>query len=151
MHVHDVQSLLALERWYQGPIDGDAGPQTWRSVEIAENRLRRFYVGIPTRWSKRRRLIGVGQAILADQGFEPGLVDGYAGPNTAEALIEWQSERSKVSSSLKRNPLIGGRGHPAQRNFPRQSDMEVFYGDPGGPQCTAGEVDLASPMLLAWN
>ncbi|GAA2888243.1 hypothetical protein GGQ99_004814 [Aminobacter niigataensis] len=35
--------------------------------------------------------------------------------------------------------------------WPTQADVRKFYGEPGNPQCTAGMVDLAYPMRIAWD
>ncbi len=33
------------------------------------------------------------QTLLAEQGYDPGPVDGYAGPKTREAVKQYQRER----------------------------------------------------------
>lgn len=35
--------------------------------------------------------------------------------------------------------------------FPKQSSVRSVYGEPGSPQATAGMVDLAYPMVIAWD
>lgn len=151
MQVSDIQMLLADVGWYAGAIDGDAGPKTWAAVSRAEQLQGANYRSAPSRWSKRRRLIGAGQAALAVLGHEPGVIDGYTGHNTAEALTAWRSAKAGVSAAVERSPVTGSRSHPSQDAFPRQRDMAGFYGEAGGPQCTAGKVDLAYPMVIAWN
>lgn len=39
----------------------------------------------------------------------------------------------------------------ANEAWPTQANVRAFYGEPGGPQCTAGMVDLAYPMKIAWD
>lgn len=151
MKKSDIQMLMAAVGWYSGAIDGDDGPKTWAGVARAEKLQGTNYRDAPSRWSKRRRLIGAGQAALTVLGFEPGIIDGYAGHNTAEALTMWRSEKAGVSASLDRNPISGGRSHRSQECYPRQRDMPAFYGPAGGPQCTSGKVDLAYPMVISWN
>lgn len=151
MQVSDIQMLLADVGWYTGAIDGDAGPKTWAAVSRAEQLQGANYRDAPSRWSKRRRLIGAGQAALTVLGHEPGVIDGYTGHNTAEAQTAWRSAKAGVSASVERSPVGGSRSHPKQGDFPRQRDMVKFYGEAGGPQCTAGKVDLAYPMVIAWN
>lgn len=34
---------------------------------------------------------------------------------------------------------------------PTQAQVRAFYGEPGNPDCTAGMVDLAYPMKIAWD
>ncbi|KKN46729.1 hypothetical protein LCGC14_0669980 [marine sediment metagenome] len=151
MHISNVQQLMAAVGWYAGLIDNDAGPKTWAAISKAEAVERGRYSKSPGRWSKKRRLIGAGQAALAVLGFEPGAVDGYDGHNTGEALAAFLSERAGTSSDVSRTPLVGVRSHPAQKKFPLQRDMGEFYGKAGGAQCTAGKVDLPFPMIIAWN
>lgn len=151
MQVSDIQMLLAETGWYSGAIDGDAGPKTWAAIERAEQSQAELYPDPPVRWSKSRRMIAAGQATLNILGFEPGVIDGYAGHNTSEALTAWRSAKAGVAATIDRSPVAGKRGHPNQMLYPRQRDMEAFYGDAGGQQCTAGKVDLAFPMIIAWN
>lgn len=35
--------------------------------------------------------------------------------------------------------------------WPRQADVRAFFGEPGGPDCTAGMVDLPFKMRIAWD
>ena len=35
--------------------------------------------------------------------------------------------------------------------WPRQSEVRAFFGEPGGPQCTAGMCELPFPMVIAWD
>ena len=35
--------------------------------------------------------------------------------------------------------------------WPTQAQVRQFYGEPGGPDCTAGMCDLAYPMRIAWD
>ncbi|NIZ11103.1 M15 family metallopeptidase [Pseudooceanicola sp. HF7] len=151
MNVSQIQQLCAAAGWYSGAIDGDAGPQTLQAVAQAELHHRASFVGDPSGWPQSRRLIAAGQVGLAQQGFEPGSVDGYAGQNTAEALTAWHDAALGRVAAVGRKPLDAPRSHPEQARYPRQADMQAFYGPAGGPQCTAGKVDLPFPMLIAWN
>ncbi|MBT9383343.1 M15 family metallopeptidase [Pseudooceanicola sp. CBS1P-1] len=151
MNVSDIQQLLAAAGWYSGAIDGDAGAKTLQTVAQAETAQAGAYVEPPSGWPQARRLIGAGQAVLFQLGFEPGAVDGYAGHNTVEALTAWQSERAGTTSTLSRSAIVGAKSDPAQLAYPRQKDMPAFYGEAGGAQCTAGKVQLAYPMKIAWN
>lgn len=151
MNVSDIQLVLADAGYYKGAIDGTAGPKTYSAVAVVEKLHARSYRKPPDKWSRRRRLIGAAQAVLHAGGFEPGQIDGYVGHNTSEALIAWRSKKAGVSWSVPIVPVKGARTHANQALYPRQSDMRTFYGAAGGPQCTAGEVVLPFPMLLAWN
>jgi hypothetical protein len=150
MHVRDVQALLASANYYAGAIDGDAGPQTLRGVQIVERNGGFNW----SDWSIERRLIAAGQVILAVQGFEPGVIDGYAGHNTLEALTAWETERATgVRPVIPRRPAsaAGVAVTKAAAQWPRQRDMENFYGRAGGPEATAGICILPFAFPIAWN
>lgn len=151
MQVSDTQMLMADVGWYAGAIDGDAGKRTWSGVSRAELFQRAKYMEDPAGWSARRRLVGAGQAALSVLGHEPGPIDGYDGHNTTEALTAWRSVKVEVASQVDRSPVPDERSHLNQRLFPHQRDMAHFYGEAGGPQCTAGKVELAYSMVIAWN
>jgi peptidoglycan hydrolase-like protein with peptidoglycan-binding domain len=151
MNVSEIQQLLAAAGWYSGAIDGDAGSKTLQAVALAEEAQAGGYSGDPASWSRARRLIGAGQAVLHQAGFEPGAIDGYAGHNTAEALAAWQTDRAGNSAAVARVAIETKRSHANQMLYPRQSELQAFYGAAGGAQCTAGKVALAYPMVIAWN
>lgn len=151
MNLSDIQMLLAERGWYIGAIDGDVGPKTWVAVARAEKLHGAVYCSDPAGWPDKRRLVGAAQAALQAMGFEPGAVDGYAGHNTTQAAVEWRSKQAGSRWQLDRSPVADARSHDAQQWFPRQSEMETFYGPAGGAQCTAGKVALAFPMIIAWN
>lgn len=147
MNIRDSQQLLAKAGYYKGPIDGDAGPQTMRAVEIVEKNGRHDWMG----WSQPRKLVAAGQVILGAMGHNPGLVDGWAGHNTAEALTAWQSEMAGVSAAVERVPGPNYAPSHLQSAWPLQRDMAAFYGPAGGPDCTSGIVQLPFPFTIAWN
>lgn len=151
MRMSDAQEVFACWGFYSGPIDGYDGPLTEAAVEAVERIHYSKYPASLQRWSRRRRVVAAVQVLLDVGGFEPGFIDGQAGHNTSEALIAWRSEKAGVSWSVSIDPVKGARTHPNQALFPRQADMRAFYGTAGGPQCTAGEVVLPFPMVLAWN
>ena len=146
MQVRDAQVLLAKAGYYQGAIDGDAGPMTQRAVARVEQNGPHDWAG----WPLSRRLIAAGQAILAAMGYEPGAIDGYWGPNTREALTDFQTEQvTGKRPELEREPKK--EAPPASIDFPRQRDMEVFYGPAGSAAATAGRCELPIPFVIAWN
>ncbi|AZB67068.1 peptidoglycan-binding protein [Cereibacter sphaeroides] len=146
MDVREIQRLLAAAGLYRGAIDGDAGPQTMAAVALILGR----HDAVPWRpWPRDRRLIAAGQAVLAQLGHEPGRIDGLLGPNTREALTAWASGRAKAA--VDRVPLPGHAVADAQGAYPRQESVATFYGVAGGPDCTAGIVELPIPFRLAWD
>jgi hypothetical protein len=145
MNIRDVQRLLAARGLYRGPIDGDAGPATIRAVtEILRRNGPDEWYG----WPVSRQIIAAGQAALLLLGHQPGAIDGYAGRNTAEALTDF------LSGHTAEVPRIPGPDYSpaeAQAAYPRQAEMEAFYGPAGGPLCTTGIVRLPLPFIIAWD
>lgn len=146
MDISQGQMVLAAIGWYDGAIDGDAGPKTRAAILHAGNR-------IDPDWSAKRRLVGAVQAALTEMGHEPGPVDGYFGHNTREALIACLGEDVLGTGpvTVERAERCDTLSHPAQLAYPRQRDMEAFYGPAGGADCTAGKVALPFPLRLAWD
>lgn len=150
MNHAEIQMLLAECGWYSGAIDGDVGRLTWGGAAQAERAFIDRYTQAPNTMPRDRRLIAAGQVALSVLDFEPGAIDGLAGHNTSEALTEWRSAKMGLTAAVPRKPMPG-RNHAAQAPYPKQADMESFYGPAGGPACTAGRVDLPYPMIIAWD
>lgn len=143
MNIRDIQRLLAEVGLYRGAIDGDAGPKT---LTAARDWLAN-YPTVPWRtWSTSRLLVAAGQAVLDRLGYEPGLIDGYSGHNTREALTTWESG---ARAAVERIATVAASG--AQNNWPRQDRVRDVFGNPGGPQCTSGIVQLPLPFVIAWD
>lgn len=148
MNIRHAQRLFYKSGVYTLAIDGIAGPGTAGAVKKIATR---FSLDLQD-WPRDRRLVGAVQALLLDQGFEPGAVDGYYGHNTHEALqscLEWQN--TGVHPTVERVATPTTNADTAQLAYPRQSQMEIFYGPAGGPLCTAGKVVLPIPFVIAWN
>lgn len=148
LSVRSVQRLLAAAGYYNGAIDGDAGPMTMAGVEkVLGNHATR----IPARMSKSRQLVAAAQLILDAAGFEPGVIDGYSGHNTAEAFNAWDYEKShgKKQPSFREDydddPQLD---LPSSQNWPRQSGVSRFYGSVGQNQA---RIQLPFKMKIAWN
>lgn len=133
MNNEDIQLLLKETGYYSGEIDGILGPKSIQSIST------RLSITIPgayvkwKNWSLRRQSIAAAQICLSQIGFDPGSIDGYYGTLTANALTNWK---------------LGSVG---KHNFPRQDNLERFYGVAGGPQCTSGRVTPPFPMKIAWD
>jgi hypothetical protein len=147
MDVRHTQTLLAEAGYYKGAIDGDAGPQTMRAVEIVEKNGRHDW----SAWAQARKLVAAGQVVLGALGYQPGVIDGWAGHNTAEALTSYLSERAGQSAAVERTPGPDYAPSHLQAVYPLQRDMAAFYGPAGGNDCTAGIAELPFPFVIAWN
>ena len=155
----DVQRLLTAAGYYKGDIDGDLGPKTQTGIAIV---LRNRTAELPTGWDAwpwSRKSIAALQLILKHAGYPAvGKIDGFAGMMTKYALgrydqfiltgkrpaVDWRPDETPTAP----NPAP----KPAQiMSWPAQSAMEKFYGKAGGPQCTAGKVELPFEMRIAWD
>jgi hypothetical protein len=139
MSIKNAQTALGVSP------DGAIGPKT---IAAARAILTRAGVGF-TAWSNDRIVLGAAQAVLAAAGHEPGHLDGFWGHNTSNAFDAWDDAHTgRPALALDRTaptPAVGGA------QWPRQADMEAFYGPAGGPRCTAGTVRFPFAHFLAWD
>ena len=111
------------------PAEVDPVPEpSEKEKRIAELPLRILV----TRFSGRERLRDV-QSLLAELGFEPGDIDGYMGPDTANAIKRFQTARGLNPDGLVSDGLIeklhavAGKGEPVNgRLYVRQNFKPVF-------------------------
>lgn len=145
----DLQRLLASAGYYTGAIDGDIGPRSLAGIEAILAAHADECVSDPSRWSARRRQVGAGQLVLRHAGHATGAIDGYAGNQTAGALLEW-NHRQTYGTDLV---LDATRTGPAvDSGFPKQSQCTAFYGKPGpAVERQLVMVDLPFTMRLDWN
>lgn len=140
MDWRSVQTLLARQGFLkQSDVDGVFGPKT-RAAGLAA--IRALKVNAST-WPRDRQEIAIGQWALRAAGFNPGIVDGYAGSDTKLALEHWQN-----SLRLPAGPAANDHLPASTGQWPRQKDMPAFYGAPG-----TGHVRMPLPyvMRLAWD
>lgn len=124
MDPRHIQMLLASAGYYKGAIDGDLGPLSRAAALTIE-----AHAGVHrVAWPWPRRMIAAAQAVLDAQGHEPGLIDGFWGHNTQEALTSWLSVQAGTVATVVRQPFLTA---PAPSILPRQVDMDRFYGTPG--------------------
>lgn len=146
LDVRVAQQLLRDANYYQGPVDGDAGPMTREAVEV----VGRNRGGWPAAWSPSRRLVAAAQAVLTAMGHAPGPVDGLVGHNTMEAVTSYLDARDGRTASVARpqDPRDDRTG-----DWPVDSPraLEARYGPPGGPLATAGRCELPFPFVIAWE
>lgn len=142
----DVQRLLAAAGHYRGAIDGVIGPQSLAAIDRILSTRADECVSDPAAWSARRRLVGAAQLILKHAGYPVGVIDGYAGNQTAGAFLEWNHERS-TGQKLVLDQTPTGAARKAPTSFPRQSQATAFFGQPG-PEIERQIVNVEIPLPL---
>lgn len=113
--VEEIQTLLELYGYDPGRVDGVMGLKTRNALERfqKENGLEETRVLDRQTWEKlvvfkETNLIVEGelnmrliQAILKEAGFDPGKIDGKAGPRTQAAILNFQKARGlKVDGKI---------------------------------------------------
>ena len=129
MNTRHLQMLLAASGDYAGGIDGNFGPKSQAARSAVEARHRDKYTFTPSSNNEARRQVAAGQACLDQLGFEPGLVDGWAGVNTTEALNAFLFKTTNGKDEvIDRTPVDSDLGDPG---IPKQSQCDAVYGRPG--------------------
>lgn len=150
MNDRDIQRLLKASGYYAGGLDGDFGPKSKEAVEKLLQRNKPEAL----RWSAARQKVAAAQIILNAAGYEPGVVDGYAGNNTREAFNAWDHY-----VTTGKPEVLPGRSEEAVQaapskgpgKWPTQKGVPAFFGKAGSPACTAGKAVLPFPFRIAWN
>ncbi len=82
------------------------------------------------------------QRLLRKLGFDPGPIDGIPGRRTRLALQEALGNQEIPDREQDSLAPTGGR------NWPRQSNMEAFYGPPGTNHT---KISTPYPLRIAWD
>lgn len=144
-----LQKYLKKENFYHGKIDGAFGPISHQALlQALEQRSSLLKDGWNS-WSKRRQTVAYLQIIAQEAHIDAGVIDGYYGPQTANA-----SERLR---QLEEDGLLQ-RGFDdiivTERN-PHHFPMEKFelLNNYYGPPCEAEIVYVSTPwkLRLDWN
>lgn len=150
----ESQRLLAAAGYYDGALDGDFGPKSRRAAETLLDRRSSELPRGWSRWNWTRKRIAASQLVLKYAGFEEvGAIDGFVGPSTQHALENWNHTQDRGHRPDNwRDEIADDEGPELNLEpWPRQRDLTRFYGEAGGPQCTAGKVNLPFRMKIAWN
>lgn len=155
----DIQRVLKAAGYYKGKIDGDLGAKSRAGISsLLENRSSEVSDPHWREWDWSRKAVAAVQMILKFAGFEPGDVDGLYGTLSHYAFENWKHEKThgvKLPTDWRDDdiePINDGQKQFLQRtDWPHQRDMTRVFGEPGGPQCTAGKVQLPFAMRIAWN
>lgn len=116
--------------------DGIVGPMTLSMLEMS---------AVPAEWSNERKVVGYFQMKAKENGFDPGLVDGYWGPQTQHA---WDTMTGVEPKEWRDDEGIGGI--PSEDGWPLQTQLELtrFYGNVGENQSKANS---PYPLRIAWD
>lgn len=145
-----LQMLLAAAKYYTGGIDGIIGPKTMTALHLVEAKHKAAYTFDPTTTLENRRHTAAIQACLSELGYDPGIIDGWDGVFTREALNAYLfKEVHGTAEQIDRTPLPSASTSGA---IPRQSDVTSVYGTPG-PDIVSKLVyiTLPFPLRIDWN
>lgn len=149
MENRHLQMVLSEKGFYEGGIDGILGPMSRAAISSAQSHYRSKYSFNPSRSSDKRLRTAVLQACLDDLGYEPGLIDGWWGVHTEEALNAFLYKKQNGSNEvIKRDP----KGTLGSANIPTQGEVNRVYGDPE-TQVPSRLVTIELPFTLtiAWG
>lgn len=151
MNVKQLQSELAKLGHDIGSIDGIAGRKTLAAVDALLNSTGAKIED----WADPRRLIAAEQAIYLQLKINAGSVDGLVGEQTRYARTVYAARLKtggkpapKVEEWRDKEKPVQVPDTPARRPWPRQSDVESFYGTPGSGWTL---VKMPFPLRLAWD
>ena len=145
MQISDLQGLLKQAGLYSGAIDGIAGAKTAAGVAQVTRGYSRAILA-----DARRRHVAAAQILLNVQGFEAGVVDGYEGHNTRNALAAWRHKQRTGKTLKVSRPAT--KGYTGGASLPTQSNVGRVYGQPG-PEIKSRLVTkaLPFPLRIDWN
>lgn len=129
-----AQRVLAIFAGYAGPIDGDVGAGTLAAAWRVDWRA-------PAGWSPAQIAVGAAQSALLGAGFDPGAIDGFWGPQSDAAFLEWQNGLGRAAIPDREQESPWGR----------EADVAREFGPAGSAACTAGYVRFPWRVVLAWN
>lgn len=145
MRTRDIQIVLHDAGYYGRAIDDDFGPATRRAIrEVLDTFVTK---GLGETWPENKQGIAAVQALLNAKGFEAGVVDGLEGRNTKEAYAQYLSKKLGAPYAVPPRVELA----VSKSDYPRQRDLQSFYGPAGGASCTAGRVQLPTEFLIAWD
>jgi len=144
----ELQSRLKDLGLFAGIVDGKLEAD---SVIALDALLNFGSVNAPRSWKRARRILAAKQLICRQDGIEVGAIDGLMGPQTAFAFEVYDARRQG-----KPDPVVTARQRRVPTSvpgevvspWPRQADVEAFYGSIGGNQIG---LSLPYPMKIAWD
>ena len=151
-------------------------PEDGKWGEATEKAARAFLGPVAASWDKSRLVIGVQQKMMTQANIQVE-VDGFNGPDTKAAFekfeamarspqqprpeVGWWSTMFQLGAAmvqahpLTQQPFVIPAADPpkvvtspVKVEFPKQSDVEAFYGPVGSNQVL---IAAPWPMVLAWD
>ncbi|WP_299845858.1 peptidoglycan-binding protein [uncultured Roseovarius sp.] len=150
MEERHLQLVLAAAGYYAGGIDGQVGPESMDAIRAIEANNTEGYAFDPTTTTEKRRYVAALQAGLTELEYDPGVIDGWYGVFTEEALNAFLYEMGHDKPEvIDRTPL---QNAPASSDIPHQNDVAAVYGRPG-PDIESKLVTIELPFSLKidWN
>ncbi|MEW9918382.1 M15 family metallopeptidase [Marimonas sp. MJW-29] len=145
-----IQMLMAATGDYAGGIDGAFGPVSTAAMHKVEARHDAAYTFDPTTTTDHRRRTACAQACLNQLGHDAGLVDGWIGNNTTEALNAFLFRVTNGKDEVIDREREQGFTPPA--NIPRQRDVAQVYGRPGAEiEARLTTIELPFKLKIDWN
>ncbi|MCC5860082.1 MAG: hypothetical protein JJT90_18160 [Ectothiorhodospiraceae bacterium] len=144
----ELQRRMKEMELYSGALDGILGPLSMQAVAALLNYGR---VKAPRSWPKARRVLAAKQLICRMDGIEVGAVDGLYGPQTQYAFevyaerLGGETARLPGRDRAQEEVLVTA---DAARIWPRQAEVERFFGPVGADQVL---LDLPYPLKIAWD
>lgn len=134
---------LGLNKHYKNHliVDGNAGKNTFAAINKVSL--------IPLHWNPKRKLIGFLQVFSLLDGFDPGPLDGFAGPQTNHAVdqLQFLIKNGERESDWRNEDPITSKLSAA---IPLQNykDLVKCYGEVGTNQT---KIELPHAVRLAWD
>lgn len=147
MNILETQKALN-QLGYATEDTGLPNPAFWRTVDEALD----AYPDADN-WTDARKLIAIEQRLYASLGIEVGAIDGLVGPQTQYARSVYVARKAgKDDAETWRDKLSEGPpgGSVAATKWPRQKDVEKFFGKPADKNNLV-YMKFAYPMRLAWD
>lgn len=146
----ELQEELKKRGFYSGALDGIFGPLSWKALDAFLGRSELFSTQL--RWPAKRKSVAAKQLICKELGFEVGKIDGFLGPQTQYAFECYARTRAGFAAYDERTeaeePKHDDMVLDAARRWPRQRDIESFFGAPGAH---LGKLTPPYPLRLSWN
>lgn len=149
-----LQTELEALGLYRDRIDGDRGPNTRAAVVATLDARAGDLPGGWRAWSDKRKAVALLQLLCGDEAIDPGMVDGWWGPQTEFAFEQLEAKRRTgvLPPSWRDVEPLDANPH----GFPDEShaSLVAFYGpngERGGYRPPLCKVACPWKLKIAWN